>query len=250
MKILLRAVLATAVIALLGARAGMALCIQCDGNSLCHFPDWGGAYWCHGTGVSCVQVGRCVGGGRQFSDLRSRPVAVLLTLHEDDARHRPLIGASGGRRVFGAGSPGSLDDARRAAADALGSPGAGARVVSGRFLVGSGRHALAFRSPGGGGYTLRAEPDGGGVRLTLKELSGPGPARLSARETIGEGGALVARIRLEGRPYLAVLRALVLDGDDATLSRRLVELQRPFYDELRALPEGPDSRFEVAETAE
>lgn len=250
MKATLRVLLAALSLAA-AAPAHAGLCTACTNFNICDFMDQGGVSWCMGNGSVCLQGGRCFGGSRHVSDTRARPVVVLMTLHEDDARHRPLIGASGGRRVGGAGEPGSLEDARRVAADALGSPGAGMRVVGGRFLVTSARHALAFRAPGGrAGYTLRAEPEGAGVRVTLKELSGGGPAKLSARETIGDDDALVARLRLDGRPYLVVMRAVALEGEDAEISRRLAALQRPFYDALRALPEPPDAGFDVAESQE
>ena len=192
MKTTIRLLLAVGLLASAAPPARAGVCLACTNFNTCDMPEQGGVSWCLGTGSVCLQGGRCSGGSRHVSDVRARPVAVLMTLHEDDARNRPLIGASGGRRVGGAGEPGSLEDARRVAADALGSPGTGMRVVGGRFLVTSLRHALAFRAPGGrAGYTLRAEPDGSGVRVTLKELSGPGPARLSARETIGDEEALV-----------------------------------------------------------
>ena len=230
----------------LGAGAARA-CFTCGNFNLCNWVPTVGASWCYGTGSACVQTGRCSGfGGRDA--FGAKPVVLLVTLHEDDARDRPITGASGGRKLRSSAEPGTLDEARRLAAEAVARPGAGARVVSGRFIVGVGGFRLAFRSPRGTGYALRADSEAGGVRVTLRELQPGGGARATARETLGKSDALVARVRLDGRPYIAVVRAFELEGDDATLARRLAELQHPFYDELSALPEGPDARFEAVAT--
>ncbi len=214
-------------------------CLICGTHSLCVWSP-SGSNFCAGNGFSCTQFWPCSGGGRRF--FPADGVALFVTFHEDDARERPLVGVGGGRRVRGAGAAASLDEARRVVSEALGRPG-GQRVVSGRFIVGEGPYRIAFRSPRGDGWAVQVDPGPTGVQVSLREHDVTRTSRLCARETIGEGDALVARVRVEGRPYLAVVRAHVVRGTGEAAKSELEALQQPFYDALRGLGEGPDARW-------
>lgn len=227
-----------ALLAVAAVAAPAEACFVCTPQSRCTYTSVG-AWLCSGNGLMCSQMLPCRGGRGSFP---VRPVALFVTFHDDDARDRPLVGSQGGRKVRGAGRAGSLDDATRVAGEALARTGAGGRVSSGRFVVGSGAFTAAFRSPRGAGWSLSADPGPGGVRVTLRELGGAG--RVSARDVLAGDEALVARLRLEGRPVLAVVRAIELAGDEAAVNDRLRELQEPFYAALRALPEAPEARWE------
>ncbi len=126
--------------------------------------------------------------------------------------------------------------------EALGRPG-GRRVVSGRFIVSSRPIRVAFRSPRGDGWGVHADPAPGGVRVSLRETDVTRTAKLCARETLADGEALVARVRVEGRPYLAVMRARVLRGSTEAVNQQIAAVQQPFLENLRAVGEGPDSRW-------
>ncbi len=222
------------------AAAEAGTCYMCGTRLECSTSMSGGAL-CSSTGITCATAFPCgFRGGRDVID--DGAMVVFVTLHEDDARDRPLVGAGGGRRVRGYADPSSLDEARRAVGEALGRPG-GQRVVSGRFIVSSRPIRVAFRSPRGDGWGVHADPAPGGVRVSLRETDVTRTPKLCARETLADGEALVARVRVEGRPYLAVMRARVLRGSAEAVSQQVAAAQQPFLESLRAVGEGPDSRW-------
>lgn len=216
----------------LGPAAASGQCRQCSPQMIC-ITAGSGAYVCSGAGFACAMSIPCPllveddpsGGGYN----------VVLTLHDDPTPGATFRGGAPAFKLRGASAVLDGRTAKRIVGDALRRPG-GVELAAGRFITAGGPFSAAFRTRGGGGYAVSACRDGSALRVTVRELLAGKPLRVVANESLDADDVLVARLRIDGRPYVMALQARALHGSPGEIADRERRTQEALYAELRALP--------------
>ncbi len=216
------------------ARIALSQCMVCTPDMLCGGAPAGG-YWCRGNGFACAVAIPCStppgGGGCGFGAQQIALQTTLVSIEESRSGPHPAREswtAQGGGRDRSCrsvmGTLASLGLARRGAL----------RLEEGSWLFAGASGAMAFQTATGSGYSMKIICGGAVPSLSIGSVADGREARVVARGEIGKDELVVARIEIDGRPYLLAVRSEWLDVRAPGHAAKVRALQEDLRNELAA----------------
>lgn len=217
-----------------GAVVAEAQCVTCAPEMICLGVSRG-ACFCAGDGLACVVALPCPGRiGPRFewpSHASEEGVAAYVVLYDEAAGKSGFPLNLEPRAVTAAGERPSCERSRHALERVAGRPVAGEETARGLFIATSCGVPAALKTAAGGGYGLAFEREGSDLRVVVRSLAFGRAERVVARSLVTPDDVLIARLDIDGRPYVLTLQARLRDPGES-----LSALQEAFFRELRVLP--------------